>query len=64
MVEIELSVLARQCLNRRISDLERMQQEITAWEEDRNNQQPRINWNFRTQDARIKPANLDPNATD
>ena len=58
MAEIELSALGRQCLNRRIADLERMQQEIAAWEEDRNNQQPKINWSFRTHDARIKLESL------
>ncbi len=58
MAEIELSALGRQCLSRRIADLERMQQEIAAWEEERNNQQPKINWSFRTQDARIKLESL------
>ena len=64
MAEIELSALCRQCLNRRIADLERMQQEIAAWEEDRNNQQPKINWSFRTQDARIRLESLYPTPTD
>ena len=64
MAEIELSVLCRQCLNHRIADLERMQREIAAWEEDRNNQQPKINWSFRTQDARIKLESLYPAPTD
>ena len=47
MAEIELSALWRQCLNRRIANLERMQQEIAAREEDRSNQQPKINWSLR-----------------
>ena len=60
MAEIELSALCGQCLNRRIPDLERMQQEIAAWEADRNQQRPKINWHFRTPDARIKLESLYP----
>ena len=64
MAEIELSALCRQCLNRRIPDLRRMRHEIAAWEADRNNQQPKINWSFRTHDARLKLERLYPNPTD
>ena len=64
MAEIELSALCRQCLNRRIPDMRRMQHEIEAWEADRNNQQPKINWSFRTQEARLKLERLYPNPTD
>ncbi len=64
MAEIELSALCRQCLNRRIPDLRRMQHEIAAREADRNNQQPKINWSFGTQDARLKLQRLCPHPTD
>lgn len=43
MVEIELSVLARQCLNRRIPELDTMKQEIAAWQQQRNQQQATVN---------------------
>ena len=58
MAENELSALCRQCLNGRIPELQRMQHEIAAGEANRNNQQPKINWSFRTQDARIKLESL------
>ena len=64
MAEIELSALCRQCLNRRIPDLRRMQHEIAAWEADRNNERPKINWSFSNQDARLKLESLYPNPTD
>ena len=64
MAEIELSALCRQCLNRRIPDLRRMQHEIADWEADRNNQQPKIKWSFGTQDARLKLERLYANPVD
>ena len=42
----------------------RMQHEIAAWEADRNDQRPKINWSFRHQDARLKLESLYPNPTD
>jgi len=54
MAEIELNVLTRQCLSRRIDKIENMQQEVTAWENHRNNKQAIIKWQFNNQDARIK----------
>ena len=64
MAEIELSALCRQRLNRRVPDLEWMQQEIATWEENQTNQQPKSKWSFRAQDAPIKLESLYRNPTD
>jgi transposase len=61
MAEIELSVLKGQCLNRRIAQMTTMQAEVAAWEEDRNNNVKKIDWQFTTADARIKLTRLYPN---
>lgn len=60
MAEIELSVLTGQCLDRRIPDIETMRSEVQAWKNDRNNSMSKINWQFRTSDARIKLKRLYP----
>ena len=60
VAEIELSVLQKQCLNRRIPDKDLMQSEIIAWEAARNNRQSKIDWHFTTSDARIKLKHLYP----
>ncbi len=60
MVEIELSVLSRQCLNRRIPNVDIMKQEIAAWELERNQQKATVNWRFTNQDARVKLERLYP----
>ncbi len=60
MAEIELNVLTRQCLNRRIDNMEKMKQEVTAWQNHRNNKNSTINWQFTNQDARIKLKRLYP----
>jgi len=60
MAEIELSVLHRQCLNRRIDDVSRLEQEALAWQEARNAAEVKINWQFTTADARIKLRRLYP----
>jgi hypothetical protein len=60
MAEIELAVLARQCLNRRIPDLRTMAREVSAWEVRRNRHQATIDWRFTTKDARIKLKSLYP----
>jgi transposase len=59
-VEIELSVLSRQCLERRIPDQETLKQEITAWEESRNQARATVAWRFTTTDARVKLQRLYP----
>lgn len=60
IAEIELSALKGQCLDRRICDMEVLREEIRLWEESRNNQAKKINWQFTTQDARIKLKRLYP----
>ena len=60
MAEIELSVLSRQCLNRRIPDQETFKKEVAAWQERRNSIARPMNWRFTTKDARIKLKKLYP----
>jgi len=60
MAETELSVLSRQCLDRRIDDRDLLAQEIATWQVDRNAAIARINWQFKTADARIKLKRLYP----
>ena len=60
MAEIELSVLQRQCLSRRIEDVEALAREVAAWEEERNASEAKIHWQFTTADARIKLRRLYP----
>jgi hypothetical protein len=54
MAEIELSALARQCLDRRMGDMETLESEAKAWEEKRNQQKIMIQWRFTTNHARDK----------
>jgi DDE superfamily endonuclease len=60
MAEIELSILHRQCLDRRLPDKETVQQEAAAWEAERNAAQMTVDWRFTTADARIKLKRLYP----
>lgn len=60
IAEIELSALTRQCLSRKISDFEMLQQQIQIWCQNKNNEQNAINWQFTTKDARIKLKKLYP----
>ena len=60
MAETELSILSRQCLDRRIDDRDRMAREVAAWQAARNAANARINWQFKTADARIKLKRLYP----
>lgn len=60
MVEGELSVLVRQSLKQRIPNREILQQEVTAWEIERNQQKVQVNWRFSTENARIKLERLYP----
>jgi DDE superfamily endonuclease len=60
MAEIELSILSRQCLDRRIPDFQTLEQEVMAWQTQRNQQQTWIDWRFTTDDARIKLHRLYP----
>jgi hypothetical protein len=60
MAEIELRVLQRQCLHRRIPDQETLTREVAAWEHKRNQDAVKVNWRFTTEDARIKLKKLYP----
>jgi hypothetical protein len=60
MAEIELSVLARQCLDRRLPDVETLTREVAAWEEARNSAGMTVHWQFTTEQARIKLRKLYP----
>jgi hypothetical protein len=60
MAEIELSALSRQCLDRRIPDLDMLKSEVRAWEDERNAQVVKVQWRFTTADARIKLKHLYP----
>jgi len=60
MAEIELSVLMGQCLKRRIDDIKVVGKEVRAWQEARNNKNAKVNWQFTTEDARIKLSRLYP----
>jgi hypothetical protein len=60
MAEIELNVLMGQCLNRRIPTIEEVTKEVKTWEGYRNNKDSKINWQFTTEDARIKLKKLYP----
>jgi hypothetical protein len=60
MAEIELSVLARQCLDRRIPDAATLTREVAAWEQRRNVAAVKADWQFTTADARVKLKKLYP----
>ena len=52
--------MTRQCLSRRIDSIEKLKAELTAWEKERNEAGAKVNWQFRTKDARIKLISLYP----
>ena len=60
LAESELGVLSSQCLDRRIPDKQTLVEEIAAWEQDRNANHSKANWQFSTQNARIKLKHLYP----
>ncbi|MGC4857470.1 IS630 family transposase [Micromonospora sp. DT4] len=60
VAEIELSALTRQCLDRRISDLDVLNTELTAWQTSTNADQRQVNWHFTTNDARTRLRHLYP----
>ena len=59
-----MSALTRQCLRRRIPELDIMRREVAAWQTQRNAAQTDIHWRFTTDDARIKLRTLYPNIQD
>lgn len=60
IAEIELSAITIQCLNRRIGSLKELKREIKVWQHKRNTNQKSVNWQFKTDDARIKIHHLYP----
>jgi hypothetical protein len=54
MAEIEIAVLGKQCLDRRIKDQQALQRQVCAWEKKRNKEKAKIRWRFTTNDARAK----------
>ena len=63
ITEIERNVMTRQCLSRRIADIGRLRTELSTWEVERNTLAAKVNWHFRTSDARIKLNSLYPSFT-
>jgi hypothetical protein len=64
MAEIELHVLNGQCLNRHISEMEIIKEEVDAWKTCRNNKNSKINWQFTNKEARVKLKRLNPSIYD
>lgn len=64
MAEIEINVLSRQCLARRLPDAATLRSEVAAWVADRNEKNSQTNWQFTTEDARIKLHRLYPSIDD
>ena len=60
MAEIELAMLAGQCLDRRLADRVTLEREVGAWQAARNRAGRGVNWRFTTEDARIKLKHLYP----
>ena len=60
MAEIELAMLAGQCLDRRLGDRATLEREVAAWQAARNRAGRGVNWRFTTEDARIKLQHLYP----
>lgn len=60
IAEIELNILTRQCLNRRIDNIDLLRNETAAWETDRNDKTFKVSWQFTTEKARIKLISLYP----
>lgn len=60
IAEIELNVMTRQCLSRRIPNIDLLKAELSAWEDERNSNKATVDWQFKTSDARIKLKSLYP----
>ena len=54
VAEIEISVMVRQCLDRRMGSIEEVRREVSAWNRHRDNLQAKVDWQFTTEDARVK----------
>jgi hypothetical protein len=64
MAEIELHVLNGQCLNRHIDSMEKVKEQVAAWQNHRNNKDSTINWQFTTKESRVKLRRLYPSIDD
>lgn len=60
IAEIELNAMTRQCLERRIDEIEKLDRELSVWESERNLQRRTVKWQFTTEDARVKLRSLYP----
>lgn len=60
IAEIELNIMTRQCLSRRIESIELLCKELSSWESERNSRCAKVDWQFTTKDARIKLVSLYP----
>jgi len=60
VAEVEINVMIRQCLNRRIDSIDVLRNEVAAWQEERDQIQAKVDWQFTTEDARIKIKRLYP----
>ena len=60
IAEISISILSKQCIDRRLSDLELLNREVGAWEEGYNSRRRVVKWQFTADDARIKLHKLYP----
>lgn len=63
IAEIELNVMTRQCLSRRIDNIDTLRKEVAAWVEERNKVAAKVNWHFTIKDARVKLKSLYPEFT-
>jgi len=64
IAEVEISVLSRQCLRRRIADIDTLQREVHAWQQPRNSRNTLVDWRFTSKDARSKLKTLYPTITE
>jgi hypothetical protein len=64
MAEIELHILNSQCLKRHIASIEKIKEEVEAWQVNRNNKNSKINWQFTNKEARVKLKRLYPSIHD
>ena len=60
VAEVELNVMIRQFLNRRIDSIDILRDEVAAWQASRDSIQAKVNWQFTTDDARVKLKRLNP----
>ena len=61
IAEIGINIMTRECLDRRISSIEKLREELDAWSEEYNSRPTSINWQYTTNDSRIKLKRLYPN---